>query len=292
MDDSALNGPATAALTLTPIGVLRTGQRVQFQARHQPDESARGQKAGEVNVLELLTGLGLEQAVADLAGFDRVWLVWWFHRNTTWRPMVLPPRGPQQRRGVLATRSPHRPNPLGLTPVQLLGVKGRRLLIGPCDLVDGTPIFDIKPYVPAYDSFPEARAGWIEEVDAAVAGPARFSVDLVEPAVTQAAWLRTEWRVDFMPRLRELLEVDPAPHRTRRITRRRGGGFRIGCGAWRAEFRVEGDIVTVTEISPAYPERFLVRTDYTDIPDGDAQRAFLQVWPEASGRGDGECGVG
>ncbi len=99
MDDSALNGPATAALTLTPIGVLRTGQRVKFQARHQPDESARGQKAGEVNVLELLTGLGLEQAVADLAGFDRVWLVWWFHRNTTWRPMVLPPRGPQQRRG-------------------------------------------------------------------------------------------------------------------------------------------------------------------------------------------------
>jgi tRNA (Thr-GGU) A37 N-methylase len=67
----------------------------------------------------------LEQALQDVAGFDRVWLLWWFHRNETWRPLVLPPRGPSQRRGVFATRSPHRTNPLGMTPVRLLGVEAR-----------------------------------------------------------------------------------------------------------------------------------------------------------------------
>ena len=263
------------SLTLKPIGFIRTEKRVKFQARHQPVDGEE-----ECNRLELLPGSNYEQALQDLAGFDRVWLLWWFHRNETWRPLVLPPRGPSRRRGVFATRSPHRPNPLGMTPVRLLGVEGRTLRLGACDLVDGTPVFDVKPYVPAYDSFPGAKAGWIEEVDAQVNAPARFTVVLSAHAEEQARWLREEHGVEFTARLAELLSRDPSPHRTRRIRKRPSGGFEIGCGAWRAAFVLDGDMVTVTALETGYPLRFLTREGYEQVPDREAQMAFLSRWPE------------
>lgn len=273
----ALSSASESTLTLTPIGYVRTEKRVKFQALHQPEETAE-----ERNVLELVPGRGFELAVRDLAGFERVWLVWWFHRNDEWRPLVLPPRGPATRRGVFATRSPHRPNALGMTPVRLLGVDGLRLLLGPCDLVDGTPVFDIKPYVPAYDAFPTAKAGWIDEVDAAAAGPARFTVRLSPPAEEQAAWLAANWGVDFRARLVELLSRDPTPHRTRRIRRRGGPGrLEIGCGAWSAVFTVEAEVVAVSGLAPAYPRRWLERADYLNVPDREAQLAFIARWPES-----------
>ncbi|MCU0793305.1 MAG: TrmO family methyltransferase, partial [Opitutaceae bacterium] len=159
-------------------------------------------------------------------------------------------------------------------------VEGRVLRLGPCDLVEGTPIFDIKPYVPAYDAFPGARAGWIDEVDAAEAAPPAFAVELEARATEQAEWLRASWGVDFLPRVRELLARDPAPHRTRRI-RRTDTGFEIGCGAWRAMFTVDGGLVRVTGLGPAYPRRFLEREGYEKVPDREAQLAFLDRWPDS-----------
>lgn len=266
-----------AALTLRPIGHIRSGQPLKFHARHQPDETEEA-----TSVLELLPGKNFEQALADLAGFERVWLMWWFHRNTTWRPQVIPPRGPQKRRGVFATRSPHRPNPLGLTPVRLLGIEGRVLRLGPCDLMDGTPVFDIKPYVPAYDSFPGERAGWIDEVDALHAAPPAFTVELASLAAEQAEWLRTGWDIDFLPRARELLGRDPSPHRTRRI-RRTDTGFEIGCGAWRAMFILDAAAsrVTITALGPGYPWSMLREHGEKGVPDHAAQVAFLTRWPDS-----------
>jgi len=273
-----LLGGLSSELILHPIGFIRTQKQVKFQARHQPLEVEP-----ERNVLELLPGSNYEQALHDLAGFSRVWLVWWFHRNTGWRPRVMPPRGPAKRRGVFATRSPHRPNPLGLTPVQLIEIKGRRLILGACDLVDGTPVFDIKPYIPAYDAFPDAKAGWIDEVDASLVVPPQFAVGFSPLAETQAAWLFDEWQVDFRSRLQEILSRDPTPHRTRRITVRRGTDQQvIGCGAWRAVFTVENQTVTVQSLEPGYPPRFLHDPARKEgLPDREAQLAFLAKWPES-----------
>ena len=282
-ETSPASGPAAATLTLRPIGHIRSGKHVKFQARHQPDE-----REPEENFLELAPDADLALATMDLAGFERVWLVWWFHRNTGWRPQVIPPRGPQRRRGVFATRSPHRPNALGLTPVRLLGVErgGRLLRLGPCDLVEGTPIFDIKPYVPAYDSFPGSRAGWIDEVDEAERAAPRFTVELAPRAVEQAEWLRAGWGVDFLPRVRELLARDPAPHRTRRVRRVSadyGGGFEIGCGAWRALFQTDETVarVTITGLGPGYPLWQLQKKGADSVADRDAQEAFLTKWPDS-----------
>jgi len=78
---------------------------------------------------------------------------------------VIPPRGPKIKRGLLATRAPHRPNPIGLSAVRLLSIEKNRLYLDACDLIDGTPILDIKPYIPYADAFPDSMAGWIDELD-------------------------------------------------------------------------------------------------------------------------------
>lgn len=266
------------SLTLHPIGHVRSGKQVKFQTLHQPAESAE-----ERSLVELLPGHEFETALRDLAGFSRIWLVWWFHKNPNWRPLVLPPRGPARRRGVFATRSPHRPNPVGLTPVKLLGIEKRILVIGPCDLMEGTPILDIKPYIPAYDSFPGSAAGWTDEVDEVFDAPPRFIVTLTPAADAQAQWLRSEWAIDFTPRLVELLSRDPSVHRGRRIRRRSDTQLVIGCGAWRAVFRVGDGVVEIDSLEAAYPLRFLLDPAREGIPDQPAQLAFIERWKQEKG---------
>jgi tRNA-Thr(GGU) m(6)t(6)A37 methyltransferase TsaA len=263
-----------AELTLKPIGFVRSGKGEKFEARHQPLESEP-----EVHRLEWTDPAAMREAVRDLDGFSRIWLVWWFHRNRTWRPLVLPPRGTAQRRGVLATRSPHRPNPLGLTAVRLLGVEPGRLLLGAIDLVDGTPVFDVKPYIPKYDAFPDERSGWMEAVEAEERSRPGFVVDWSVLAKAQGEWLAAGWGVDFRGRMEELLSADPRPHRTRRIVRR-GDRFEIACGAWRGVFRVSERVVTVEELQVGFPRRFLEDRLRTEVPEREAQLAFLVRWPE------------
>ena len=95
-----------SGLTITPIGFIRSGKPLKFDARHQPDE-----KQAETNVLEMLPGDKYQKALKDLEGFDRIWLIWWFHRNTDWRPEVL--RRADPRKGEAS--SPHAP-PIDLIP--------------------------------------------------------------------------------------------------------------------------------------------------------------------------------
>jgi tRNA (adenine37-N6)-methyltransferase len=268
--------PEDQELTLRPIGYIRCGKAVKFAALHQPDESA-----AEQNVLELLPQEDLRRGLQDLQGFTRIWLIWWFHRNETWRPLVLPPRGTAKRRGVFATRSPHRPNALGMTPVKLLGIDGNRLLLGPCDLVDGTPVFDIKPYIPEYDVFAEESSGWLEEVDAWQQQEAKFSVRYGALALAQIEWLRRERGIDFTARIEEILAHDPSPHRTRRVRHKGGGLHEIGCGAWRVRFRVHDSIVSLEQIVPGFPLRLLQGEHCDEVPDREAQLAFLLQWRDA-----------
>ena len=111
-----------------------------------------------------------ENALRGIEGFSHVWLIWEFSqaRREGWSPTVRPPRlGGNQRMGVFATRSPFRPNPLGLSCVRLLGVEkhpgyGTVLRVGGADLLDCTPIYDVKPYLPLADCHPEALGGFAE----------------------------------------------------------------------------------------------------------------------------------
>ena len=123
-------------------------------------------------VLEFEPEFRNPEAVRGLEAYSHIWLIWQFSENADrgWHPTVRPPRlGGNKRVGVFASRSPFRPNPLGLSCVRLLELKqdkerGPLLLLGGADLVDGTPVYDIKPYVPYADSHPDAAGGFTDEV--------------------------------------------------------------------------------------------------------------------------------
>ena len=153
------------ALICQPIAHVRSPYAQRIDAPHQPtviDGTESGDAAEAV--IEFMTDFPTA-AYRDLAGFERIWLVFVFHRSEGWRPEVRPPRG-GGKRSVLATRSPHRPNAIGLSAVELIAVEDGRLRVRGVDLLDGTPILDIKPYVPYADAFAHARAGWIDAIDA------------------------------------------------------------------------------------------------------------------------------
>ena len=145
---------------VSPIGWVRSPYRRRFGT---PQQSAAVDSDADA-VLELDADLIPESALADLAGIERLWVVSWLHRGGTWAPQVMPPRGPRVRRSVFSTRSPDRPNPIGLSAVRLIRVEGCRLHVRGIDLIDGTPILDLKPYLPYADAFPDAKAGWIDGI--------------------------------------------------------------------------------------------------------------------------------
>ena len=174
------------------------------------------------------------EALRGLEGFDRIWLVWEFSGNRPakgeWQPTVRPPRlGGNVAMGVWATRSPFRPNPLGLSCVELETIDGMELVIRGADLMDGTPIFDIKPYVAYADSFPDARSGF------AAAAPE----PLLEVRIPDGLGLTPEQRET----LSGILALDPRPAYQREPGRVYGMPF---CGK-DVHFRVEKDILTVID---------------------------------------------
>lgn len=101
-------------------------------------------------------------ALSDLEGFERIWVLYAFDRAVDFAPLVVPYRD-DRLRGLFATRAPARPNPIGLSALRLLGIAGGSLRVGDVDILDGTPVLDIKPYVPAFDAFPGSRAAWLDE---------------------------------------------------------------------------------------------------------------------------------
>jgi len=156
----------TFTLPCQPIAYARSPYTQRIDAPHQATVVAGTATAAQADaVIAFVDGFPAE-AFRDLAGFERIWLVFAFHRSQGWKAEVRPPRG-GGKRSVLATRSPHRPNAIGLSAVELLAVEDGALRVRGMDLLDGTPILDIKPYVPYADAFPDARAGWIDAIDAA-----------------------------------------------------------------------------------------------------------------------------
>ena len=181
-------------------------------------------------------------ALRGIEGIDRLWLIWQFSLSVLdeWRPTVRPPRlGGNTRMGVFATRSPFRPNPLGLSCVALERVEwdaadGPALLVNGADLMDGTPIYDVKPYAPYADAFPDARCGF------ASARPETVAVDF-PPALLE----RVE--EDKRAALLGVLSHDPRPRYQNDPQRVYGMAF----GAHEVKFRVADGVLIVVAVEKA-----------------------------------------
>lgn len=136
-----------------PIGVIRSPWTELGGTPIQPvfAQGARGQVVVDPEYAEALT---------DIEGFDRLWLIYWLDRASPYRPLVTPYLDDRPH-GVLATRSPTRPNPIGLSVVRLVERRGCTLEVADLDILDATPLIDIKPYVPRFDAW-TGRSGWLD----------------------------------------------------------------------------------------------------------------------------------
>jgi tRNA-Thr(GGU) m(6)t(6)A37 methyltransferase TsaA len=231
-------------LTLEPIGYVRTALASKVEAARQPRASG-----GAPGRIELLPGMNYEHALADIDGWDYIWVIFWFDRNTGWRPKVLPPRSRSGRKGVFATRSPHRPNALGLSAVRLERVDGLTLYVRDVDMLDGTPVLDIKPYVAYTDAWPDSRNGWL--ADPSRDPVSRFEVGFGPQALAQLEWIGRHDTLPLRERIVAALSLGPQPHPYRRI-RREGEGLVLAVQDWRVRFTVDGTRVTVHEVITGY----------------------------------------
>ena len=234
------NGMIESSLLIRPIARIRNDMKEKFGI---PRQSGL--------VPELISRIAFEPLYADRAavrgldGFSHIWLIWGFSEvireknDRTWSPTVRPPRlGGNERMGVFATRSPFRPNALGLSCVELKGIlydqeESRVVLqVAGADLMDGTPIYDIKPYVPYTDARPQAVGGFTQALPRHV-----LRVDFPDAL----RLLLTEEQADA---LTGILAQDPRPayqDDPDRVYGLRFAGFNV-------RFRVENDLLTVTGI--------------------------------------------
>lgn len=228
---------ANETMTLKVIGHIHTDFPTKFGIPRQSGlvDSLRGE-------IIFTPEYRTPEAVRGLEQFSHIWLVWQFSGvvRDSWSPTVRPPRlGGNTRVGVFATRSPFRPNPLGLSCVRLEGIEyrpqqGPVLLVRGADLMDGTPIYDIKPYLPYVDSHPDAAEGFT----------AQAQQHHLKVECAPALWAQVP--PESHAALEGVLASDPRPSYQNDPTRVYGMEF----GALEVRFSVEGETLTVREIRP------------------------------------------
>jgi tRNA-Thr(GGU) m(6)t(6)A37 methyltransferase TsaA len=252
----------TESLNLQPIGVVHSPFKERVDAPRQPI-LARGVQG----TIELFSGRNLEQALEDIQGFNFIWVLFWFHLNTTWKPKVSPPRS-GLRRGVFATRSPYRPNPIGMSVVELCKVDGLILSVQNLDILDGSPVLDLKPYIAYTDSVPDASSGWLE----APSDPQPdYAVEFSALAQEQLNYLSSGFALEIAERFVAALRPGPEPQAFRRI-RKDGAGYVIAVKDWRARFVASERTITVLEFHTGHRPQVLATAD---DPALDAHRGFV-----------------
>ncbi|MEX3073821.1 tRNA (N6-threonylcarbamoyladenosine(37)-N6)-methyltransferase TrmO [Vibrio alginolyticus] len=231
--------------SIEPIGIIETPYKEKFavprQPRLVPAATARVKLQGDANSPEAVRGL--EQ-------FSHVWLLFLFDQNLEagWKPTVRPPRlGGNERIGVFASRSTFRPNGIGMSAVEVKGVtkKGDQIYIdvGSVDLVDGTPIVDIKPYIPYSDSIARAQGGYAEEE------PEKLQVTFSSEALSSESLASETKRSDTEHMLRvieQVLAQDPRP--AYKKNKPDSKEYAVNLFDLNVKFTVNDNLITVTAI--------------------------------------------
>lgn len=226
-------------MEIRPIAYIRTEFPEKFGVPRQSGlaKSLRGRIVFEPEYRN-------PDALRGLEGFTHIWLIWEFSANRTydaWQPTVRPPRlGGNSHMGVFATRSPFRPNPLGLSCVKIDSIspntpEGPVINVFGADLMDGTPIYDIKPYIKYADSRPEAVCGYVDDLE-------ERSLKVVFPGELS---MRIQDRT-MIPSLIEVLMLDPRPSYHDDPERVYGLSF----SGYNVRFKVSEGILTVTDVEP------------------------------------------
>ncbi len=245
-------------LSCTPIGFIRNNRQELYQVPYQI-----GLLDNMSSIIELEKGHNYEEALADLENFERLWVIFHFHKATTWKPKITPPRG-NEKKGLFATRSPHRPNPIGISAVKLIKIDGLKIFIEDHDFIDGTPVLDIKPYLPYVDSFPQANCGWLDKVE----NSTHYSLICGENFQIKHHWL-LENGLNLIQLIDVTLSLQPFPKKENRISENSDGTFTIAVKTWRIKFIVENSTVTLLDIFSGYDDAHLSgakKSRWNDLP--------------------------
>lgn len=255
-----------AELTLKSIGVYSSAQKNPYEAPRQPREDS--DLIGEII---LNPGHEYEQALENLEGFDRIWVIFQFHHNENWKPKVRPPRGTEKKVGVFATRSPYRPNSLGLSCLRLQKIEKLKLTVIGADLLDGTPIFDIKPYIPGADAFPQSKAGWLEGIE-----EKRWQIEWSKESSDQLDWLEKMGLSQLRPFLEQQLEFEPFDSDRKRISEGPSENtYILAYRTWRVLWQPTGErTLRITRIFSGYSDLDLASTE-DRWNDKDLHRRFV-----------------
>jgi tRNA-Thr(GGU) m(6)t(6)A37 methyltransferase TsaA len=256
-----------APLSLLPIGRVHSPLRDRLEAPRQPAASAVEGR------IELFPASGIEHALTDLDSFRFIWVLFWFHHNQGFRAKVLPPRS-ARRRGVFATRSPYRPNPIGLSVVELLKIEGRVLFVKNLDILDGSPVLDLKPYLPYTDAIPEASNGWLDSARTPADPLPDYDVSFDAPAAEQLAFLAARG-ITLAPYVEEVLRLGPQPHPYRRI-KPSGDAWVLAYKEWRFTFRSEARRIVVLRVRSGYRPSELFSSE---APALELHREFVARFP-------------
>jgi tRNA-Thr(GGU) m(6)t(6)A37 methyltransferase TsaA len=157
MNHNPEDGPSSQGYRFASIGTIHSPFRQPAGTPIQPSRAS-----GATGVVRVEAPF--QQGLRDLEGFERIWLVYYFYfHEAPPGQLLVRPFLDTTSRGVFSTRSPARPTPLGMSAVRLLSVHEDCLEVADIDVIDGTPLLDIKPYVPEFDSYPGSKAGWFDE---------------------------------------------------------------------------------------------------------------------------------
>ena len=257
-----------------PIGTVRTAGKYRFEAPRQ------GVFSTADGVLELLPEYGGD-AIADLAGFDRIWLIFCFHLNVghTWKSKVRPPfPADGVCRSLFATRSPYRVNPIGLSCAEIVAVESRRILLRGIDLLDGTPVLDIKPYIPEADAFPASAAGWHDRIK-----DTGYEVSFTENFLAKSRFLAELSSLDVENFCRIQLKFSPLDASRKRVKKAEGmeKEYIISCRTWKVCFHIEEEKkeILVKDLFSNYKSEELLPGSPDKYGDKDFHRAFLAAFP-------------
>ncbi|MBK7865626.1 MAG: tRNA (N6-threonylcarbamoyladenosine(37)-N6)-methyltransferase TrmO [Ignavibacteriales bacterium] len=215
--------------SLSPIGFVESHLKERYEAPHQ------GVFGGDTNsVIRLERNRNYEQALKDLEGFDRIWVIYLFHLNDSWKPLVTPPRNDSKKVGVFASRSPHRPNGIGLSCVTLDRIDGLNIYISNSDILDGSPVLDIKPYLPWSDSFPESKTGWAKTGDRIV-----YKVEFSADALSICNRIFEEDGVNLAGYARVQLAFDPSDTSRKRVDPVSANEFGLTYRNWQIIYTID-----------------------------------------------------
>ncbi len=228
-----------------PIGYVKSDFKYRYETPRQGILAKYN-----ISVIKLNKKSNFQQALIGIEGFERLWIIYDFHLNKNWKPMVVPPRHTNRKKvGVFASRAPYRPNSIGLSCVKLVKIDKLNIYITESDILDGSPVLDIKPYLPYSDAFYNVQTGWVKDTK-----ENEFQITINEIAKLKIEWIKKRIGINLDNYIYVQLSFYPDDIKRKRIKQLDDNNFELSYRTWRIKYQIDrfNKILIVLDITSGY----------------------------------------